>query len=488
MFIIPIQNKPDWSRPPVITLALILINLLVFVFYQGLDEGKRERAIETYRQLELSAIERPHYTRYLQQEKPEAYERWKAITESASEPLSIAPLVVQDISFDAYLRDIWREREAGETETWQRKRREFEAERNTISVLQAGLIPADPEPLDFITSLFLHGGWGHLLGNMAFLFLFGFILESALRPSVYVAMYLAAGLAADGLFLVFNMNSVAPVVGASGAISGLMGMYLALYGFRRIRFFYNVLFYFGEFTAPALWVFPAWLAKEFYGYLFVESNTAYWAHIGGLLAGSAMVLALPQSRQRFAQKEQDAEREDTLNQKLRDVQTLVANLDVEQARRRTELLCKHYPNDPRPWETLFDLHKTQPSKKAFHQAAFSALRAFCQNGDADPHWPAMIKELLGEYRSLSPNAPALTGDLSLMLSRRFWMMGERSYAETYLKRALERNAKPQPLANMVHRVYQHYQKSTDITRTRQWQEALQRLSEAPRPKPDSEPR
>lgn len=486
MFIIPIQNKPDWSRPPVITLALILINLLVFVFYQGLDEGKRERAIETYRQLELGAIERPHYSRYLQQENPEAYERWKAITKSASEPLNIAPIAVQDLQFDTYVREVWRTQEAGDTDAWQRKRRAFEAERNTLSVLQAGLIPANPEPLDFITSLFLHGGWGHLLGNMVFLFLFGFILETALRPSVYVGMYLASGLAADGLFLLFNMNSVAPVVGASGAISGLMGMYLALYGFRRIRFFYNVLFYFGEFTAPALWIFPAWLAKELYGYFFVESNTAYWAHIGGLLAGVAMVLALPHSRKQFAQREEEVRQEDALNEKLREVQRLVAGLDVEQARRRADFLCKQYPTDPRPWETQFDLHKTQPSRKPFHQAAFSALRAFCQHGHTDPHWVAMIKELLGEYRSLSPKAPALTGDLSLMLSRRFWERGERSYAEAYLRLAQERGAKRQPLIAMVRRVYQHYQKTRDLTRTRQWQRALTALTEPPAPA-DSEP-
>ncbi|WP_347329793.1 rhomboid family intramembrane serine protease [Marinimicrobium locisalis] len=477
MFIIPIQNKPDWSRPPLITLALIVINLLVFVFYQGLDEGKRAQAIDTYRQLALSAVERPHYNRYLQRENPEAYERWTAIREAAPEPLSIGPLVVQDIEFDAYLREVWREQEPENLEAWQRKRHQFETERNKISVLQAGLIPAEPEPLDFITSLFLHGGWGHLLGNMAFLFLFGFILETALRPSVYVAMYLASGLAADGLFLLLNLNSITPVVGASGAISGLMGMYLALYGFRRIRFFYSVLFYFGEFTAPALWVLPAWLAKEFYGYFFVESNTAYWAHIGGLLAGVAMVLALPASRKQFAQREEESQQEDALNQHLREVQRLVANLDVEQARRRADYLCKHHPTDPRPWETLFDLHKSQPSRKPFHQAAFSALRAFCQHGDTDPHWISMIKELLGEYRSLSPKAPALTGDLCLLLSRRFWNLGERSYAEAYLRLAQARGAKRQPLIAMVRRVHRHYQQSTDIARARHWHSALEALTE-----------
>src|SRR5690625_5536912 len=78
---------------------------------------------------------------------------------------------------------------------------------------------------------------------MIFLFLFGFTLEAVLRPHTYVLMYLASGLAASALHMSFNLGSMVPVIGASGAISGLMGMYLSLYRLRRIRFFYTVGFY-----------------------------------------------------------------------------------------------------------------------------------------------------------------------------------------------------------------------------------------------------
>lgn len=481
MFIIPIENKPDWSRPPLATLALILLNLLVFVFYQGADPEKRQRAAETYQQLELAPLERPHYLDYLENRHPERYRHWQQLESQGHSPVLVQWLL-SDTSFDAYLRDLWRERgpEIDGLMDWREKRRQFEAKRNEISVLEAGLIPAQPEPLDFLTSLFLHGGWGHLVGNMAFLFLFGFTLEAALRPWVYLGMYLAAGLAADALFLVFNAGSMVPVVGASGAISGLMGMYLALYRFRRIRFFYNVLFYFGELRAPALWVFPAWLAKELYGHFFVDGNTAYWAHIGGLLAGVAMVSALPSTRQRFTREQEQQSRDDTLTRELRRVQQQVAALEVDRARRQVELLCRRYPGDPRPWQSRFDLYKSQPSGKAFHQSAFAALRAFCQYGEGRD-WVRAAESLVAEYRQLAPRAPALTGDLTLALSRRFWQLGERPRAEHYLGLALKKGARPAPLRAMVERVYQHYRKSSDLGRARQWREALGRLSDRPDP-------
>ncbi|BFM21453.1 rhomboid family intramembrane serine protease [Gilvimarinus japonicus] len=448
MLIIPIQDKPDWSRPPLITLALIALNVFVFLFYQGNDDAKLALAADTYHSHQLDDIERPYYRDYLQAYHPEDVAHWDAQHRNGS-PLTHAMF---DLQFDHYLREVWVDQSSRipNLNQWRDGRRTFEQQRDRISSLQAGLIPAQARPFTFISSMFLHGGWGHLLGNMVFLFLFGFTLERALGTVRYLAGYLLSGIAADALFIAISPDSLVPLVGASGAISGLMGMYLALYRLRKIRFFYSALFYFGEFVAPALWVFPVWIAKELYGHFFVDSNTAYWAHIGGLLAGFAVMLALPVSRREFAKKEQQADQGARLEQQLLQVQALAANLDFNRARSRVRVLCEHYGNDPRPWHLQFNLYKNQPSERVFHEVTFAALKQFVQLPRVDMSWATTVDEMVTQYRILAPKAPALTGKLCLALAQRFLQLNQKKQATTYAAWAQQKEVRlTEPLIELV---------------------------------------
>ena len=151
-----------------------------------------------------------------------------------------------------------------------------------------GLVPADARWLTYLTSMFLHGGIDHLLGNMAFLFVFGFALERAIGLLNYSALYFLGGLVGGILHVLVHADSFVPTIGASGAVSALMGGYLAVYQLRKIRFFYSVLVYFGEFRAPALVILPAWILKEVYGYVYGDQGIAYWDHIGGLVGGAVL--------------------------------------------------------------------------------------------------------------------------------------------------------------------------------------------------------
>src|SRR5690625_5933012 len=98
-------------------------------------------------------------------------------------------------TFYQHLRTGWPTAAEEQTLHWKHAREMFERERNQLSSYRGGLTPAEARPITFLTSMFLHGGWDHLLGNMIFLFLFGFTLEAVLRPHTYVLMYLASGLA-----------------------------------------------------------------------------------------------------------------------------------------------------------------------------------------------------------------------------------------------------------------------------------------------------
>jgi membrane associated rhomboid family serine protease len=152
-----------------------------------------------------------------------------------------------------------------------------------------------PQISHLVTSMFLHGSWMHLLGNMWFLWLFGNNIEDSMTRVRFVLFYLFSGLAAAALQVVMNPGSVVPMVGASGAISGVMGGYLVLYP--RVRVFAMVPIGF-MLKSVAL---PAWMMLVYWAFLqFLSGVTtigaegggvAFWAHIGGFAAGVILVKA-----------------------------------------------------------------------------------------------------------------------------------------------------------------------------------------------------
>jgi membrane associated rhomboid family serine protease len=153
------------------------------------------------------------------------------------------------------------------------------------------LTEAGGQPWHILTSMFLHGSWLHLLGNMWFLWLFGDNVEDSMTRPRFLAFYLVCGLAAAAAQVATQPDSVAPMVGASGAISGVMGGYLVLYP--RVRV-YSLLFVFVFFTSIAL---PAWVMLLYWFGLQLlsglvgssEGGVAFWAHVGGFLAGVVLV-------------------------------------------------------------------------------------------------------------------------------------------------------------------------------------------------------
>jgi membrane associated rhomboid family serine protease len=153
-------------------------------------------------------------------------------------------------------------------------------------------IPEEPGPspiyLTLLTSMFLHGGWLHLGGNMLFLFIFGDNVEHTFGRVWYLLFYLAAGLVASFAQIAVDSNSVIPNLGASGAISGVLGAYIVLFPQNRVR----VLAYYAVISVPALVAIGLWALLQFFsGFASIAPDTqategvAYFAHIGGFAAG-----------------------------------------------------------------------------------------------------------------------------------------------------------------------------------------------------------
>lgn len=143
------------------------------------------------------------------------------------------------------------------------------------------------------TSMFLHGSWMHLIGNMWFLWIFGKNVEDAMGHLRFAAFYLLCGAAAAGLQIAVNPASGVPMVGASGAIGGVMGAYVVLYPRVRVEMLLWLGFYVTSFTLPAFWMLAYWFLIQLLGGVGALGGTgggvAFWAHVGGFAAGALLV-------------------------------------------------------------------------------------------------------------------------------------------------------------------------------------------------------
>jgi len=176
---------------------------------------------------------------------------------------------------------------------------------NLISSLGTRYVPAAAAIVPVFTSMFLHGSWLHLIFNMWALWIFGDNVEDYLGHLKYLLLYLLSGVAASLLHTLFNIGSTVPSVGASGAIAGVMGAYFVLYPRSRVLTLVPFLFVF------FLWL-PAWIVL---GYWFVaqflsgaassiarnsqSSGIAFWAHVGGFIAGVLLIKLFPARPRRY---------------------------------------------------------------------------------------------------------------------------------------------------------------------------------------------
>jgi len=146
-----------------------------------------------------------------------------------------------------------------------------------------------------ITSMFLHGGWMHLLGNMLFLYIFGDNVEDEMGHLPFLGFYLGTGIIAGLIHIGSAPGSMVPTVGASGAIAGVMGGYLLLFPKARVDILLILIVFFKVFPIPAWIMLALWFGLQFLGGLGSnpdEGGVAYWAHAGGFIAGLALTLPL----------------------------------------------------------------------------------------------------------------------------------------------------------------------------------------------------
>ncbi len=171
------------------------------------------------------------------------------------------------------------------------------------AVTGAGHVAAAPALVPIFTSMFLHGSWMHVLGNMWFLWIFGDNIEDYLGHFKYLVFYLLSGVGAALTQVILSPDSRVPTIGASGAIAGVLGAYFLLYPKARVLTWFPLVFFF---YLPAWIMLGYWFVMQFLsGAATSLSETsqnggiAFWAHVGGFIAGVVLIKVFPERPRRY---------------------------------------------------------------------------------------------------------------------------------------------------------------------------------------------
>ncbi|MFO8072258.1 MAG: rhomboid family intramembrane serine protease [Polyangia bacterium] len=321
-FIIPIgHDRLTVGRLPFATFGIIALNIAIFATTCSTMERDSER--ESRRLAELMSFYEAHFWvelpdeivagfRDSEQRRYERHREWIAWYATAPEevesflegypiPDSPEPLSREDEElrkaiFLTRIADL----EPGEGTAHQRRADElaqrYLAARGESIARRFGYTPAEPSALGLVTGTFLHAGVFHLVFNMLFLWFAAVKLEDIWGKATFLVLYLAFGALATLAHHAADPESTTPVIGASGAVAGMMGAFLVRLTTTRIHFAYLFFIFlrprYGTFEAPAWMMLPLWFAGELFSSFFFETGSvAYWAHVGGFAAGVLAAVA-----------------------------------------------------------------------------------------------------------------------------------------------------------------------------------------------------
>ena len=174
------------------------------------------------------------------------------------------------------------------------------ADLSNKAIYNFGVVPASllgekeayiPSFLTIFSSMFMHGGWMHLIGNMLFLWIFGDNVEDSMGKVKFICFYLLSGIAAALLQAIIDPTSEIPMIGASGAIAGVLGAYLILYPRANVNVLFWLIIFITVIRVPAFIVLGVWIISQFFSASFTGdgAGVAYFAHIGGFIAGALLI-------------------------------------------------------------------------------------------------------------------------------------------------------------------------------------------------------
>ncbi len=416
MLIIPADSRYSKNSSAFVTWLLVMLNVLIYIGFQINDQVVQAEALEYYLQSDLPKLEIKPYLKHLNTpERAEDYNHFQEILENGR-GANIAPILFTMQADSAFLRKLHGDQvitpEHQDYDHWKLQRRKFDSLYSKSFTFSYVLKPDQPSVITLVSHMFMHGSIDHLIGNMVFLALIGPLVELALGPALFAFAYLVTGLCAAAMFISLNMGQATSVLGASGAIAGVMGMFAFLFGLRKVRFFYTIFVYFGFVLLPAIFVFPYWFLWEWLQYILNDgSNVAYEAHAGGLLGGAAIggMANLAKGRQHHERIDKPLE-DDGWETDFRQAVTDMRALNLQKADRSFLALHKRKPEDLRPLLQLYRITCLLPPSPLLHQRAEMLLRRL-----PDDRYSEDQRQLMAVFDEYFKRSPEVKLSMELLL-------------------------------------------------------------------------
>lgn len=366
MLLIPYQTRFTPKSLPLVTLALILVNALVYFIFQSGDRQAYARAADYYFSSQLAQIELPRFATYLERRNDRGALQVLRMIRAGARPEESVGLVMALENDREFMRDLREGAVVSSSDpayaTWRDQRAQFDALIGRVFTERFALEPetggAAWGALRLLTYQFLHGDAAHWLGNMIILLLAGPFAEAALGRFRFLVAFIGSGIFAGALHILVSDQAL---IGASGSISGAMAMVAVLYGTRRVPVFYWLFVYFNTARIPALLLLPAWLLIEAIQWAASpKSPVSYSAHIGGFIAGAALAWLLRPSDEKKVDRildEQFAEerRGDRKSTLLQEAQAAAARLDTRKAARAYGELLQNDPTNVQHATAYFNM-------------------------------------------------------------------------------------------------------------------------------------
>ncbi len=421
---LPLEKKPDWANPPVITLVLVILNVLIFYIWQHNDARYEQEAFEYYINSGLIKTELKAYLDFKKQPdrlSPQDIERG---THTAQEVLDE---MLHDSGFQIQLEQnkVIKSGTPG-YDDWRLSRNTYVRMRERSVIEQYGLDPSQPDIITVLTNMSLHGSDGHVLMNMLMLLLLGYGVEMILGRWLYLAGYMLAGITGSLAYAALYHDSTIHTVGASGAISGVLGMSVMIYGLRKINFFYFLFIYFDYVRARAIWIIPLYIISQLIIEFAFDTNTNVLAHLGGFAGGLMFVGVLKLIPDAVKISEIDAaQKQQEFNQLISSAQNHIAAMRFDEAKKILQPLQQSHPDNAIIIQCHFAIARYTPASEEYHQLAHQLLAL----AGRDKATAKIIHDTFQEYASKAKPKPRWTPDLMISIATRFAANGYLDDAE-----------------------------------------------------------
>ena len=383
MIVVPIGREGSAvQRQPFVTYGLIAVNVIAFLlFCLGSPEQERVAVVESWDHTITFIRERPNLR----------------------VPADVMDLMPRDIRQRAIppAPSIFDWKTAKDQKTLDEMAADLRQRYESVAVVRLAYVPAIGSITTLFTSMFLHGGLFHLLGNMFFLFATAPFIEEAYGRAVFLVLYLTGGLVATLTFGSLHPNSIVPLIGASGAIAAVMGAYLVRFTLSRLRFLFVPViflpFWNFRFSAPALVVLPLWLLEQIVSIPAEDdSGVAITAHIGGFAYGllfAGVMRLIIREKKSVVRAAASAKATKFADPRVASAAASMQRGDIETANRDVSAILAEQPRNPEALRFALDLAMKANDAKAIDGLATRLLEVYIASNDK-----AHAAELIAKVR------------------------------------------------------------------------------------------